>query len=82
MMNLLGFIISLVYMQAVHGRLSTYERLVNLNIVIHLIDIREGSVIKPQSIFMSDMQIGNIKGYCNASFTFSTTVFFISLLNC
>ena len=29
MMNLLGFIMSLVYMQAVHGRLSTYERLVN-----------------------------------------------------
>ena len=29
MMNLLGFIISLVYMQAVHGWLSTYERLVN-----------------------------------------------------
>ena len=28
-MNLLGFIMSLVYMQAVHGRLSTYERLVN-----------------------------------------------------
>ena len=81
MMNLLGFIMSLVYMQAVHRRLPTYERLVNLNIVIHLIDIREGSVIKPQSIFMSDMQIGNIKGYCNA-FTFSTTVFFISLLNC
>ena len=29
MMNLLGFIMSLVYMQAVHGWLSTYERLVN-----------------------------------------------------
>ena len=29
MMNLLGFIMSLVYMQAVPGRLSTYERLVN-----------------------------------------------------
>ena len=28
MMNLLGFIMSLVYMQAVHGWLSTYERLV------------------------------------------------------
>ena len=28
-MNLLGFIMSLVYMQAVPGRLSTYERLVN-----------------------------------------------------
>ena len=28
-MNLLGFIMSLVYMQAVHGWLSTYERLVN-----------------------------------------------------
>ena len=53
---------SLVYMQAVYGRLSTYEWLVNLNIVIHFIDIREGSVIKPQSIFISDMQIGNIKG--------------------
>ena len=52
-MNLLGFIMSLVYMQAVHGRLSTYERLVNLNIVIHLIDIREGPVIKPQSIINS-----------------------------
>ena len=29
MMNLLGFIMSLVYMQAVHGWLSAYERLVN-----------------------------------------------------
>ena len=29
MMNLLGFIMSLVYMQALHGRLSAYERLVN-----------------------------------------------------
>ena len=29
MMNVLGFILSLVYMQAVHGWLSTYERLVN-----------------------------------------------------
>ena len=29
MMNVLGFIMSLVYMQAVHGWLSTYERLVN-----------------------------------------------------
>ena len=29
MMNLLGFILSLVYMQAVHGWLSAYERLVN-----------------------------------------------------
>ena len=29
MMNLLGFIMSLVYMQSVHGWLSTYERLVN-----------------------------------------------------
>ena len=29
MTNLLGFIMSLVYMQAVPGRLSTYERLVN-----------------------------------------------------
>ena len=29
MMNLLGVIMSLVYMQAVHGWLSTYERLVN-----------------------------------------------------
>ena len=29
MMNLLGFIMSLVYMQAVPGRLSAYERLVN-----------------------------------------------------
>ena len=28
-MNLLGFIMSLVYMQAVHGWLSAYERLVN-----------------------------------------------------
>ena len=28
-MNVLGFILSLVYMQAVHGWLSTYERLVN-----------------------------------------------------
>ena len=28
-MNLLGFIMSLVYMQALHGRLSAYERLVN-----------------------------------------------------
>ena len=28
-MNLLGFIMSLVYMQSVHGWLSTYERLVN-----------------------------------------------------
>ena len=27
--NFLGFTMSLVYMQAVHGRLSTYERLVN-----------------------------------------------------
>ena len=32
MMNLLGFIMSLVYMQAVHGWLSTYERLVNSQI--------------------------------------------------
>ena len=29
MMNLLGFIMSLVHMQAVHGWLSAYERLVN-----------------------------------------------------
>ena len=29
MMNVLGFIMSLVYMQAVHGWLSTHERLVN-----------------------------------------------------
>ena len=29
MTNLLGFIMSLVYMQAVHGWLSAYERLVN-----------------------------------------------------
>lgn len=29
MMNLLGFIMSLVYMQALHGWLSAYERLVN-----------------------------------------------------
>ena len=29
MMILLGFIMSLVYMQAVHGWLSAYERLVN-----------------------------------------------------
>ena len=29
MMNLLGFIMSLVYMQAVHGWLSAYERLIN-----------------------------------------------------
>ena len=29
MMNLLGFIMSLVYMQAVHGWLSAYEQLVN-----------------------------------------------------
>ena len=29
MMNLLGFIMSLVYMQVVHGWLSAYERLVN-----------------------------------------------------
>ena len=29
MMNVLGFILSLVYMQAVHEWLSTYERLVN-----------------------------------------------------
>jgi site-specific DNA recombinase len=28
-MNLLGFIMSLVYMQVVHGWLSAYERLVN-----------------------------------------------------
>ena len=28
-MNLLGFIMSLVHMQAVHGWLSAYERLVN-----------------------------------------------------
>ena len=28
-MNLLGFIMSLVYMQAVHGRLSTNDRLVS-----------------------------------------------------
>ena len=28
-MNLLGFIMSLVYMQALHGWLSAYERLVN-----------------------------------------------------
>ena len=28
-MNLLGFIMSLVYMQAVHGWLPAYERLVN-----------------------------------------------------
>ena len=28
-MNLLGSIMGLVYMQSVHGRLSTYERLVN-----------------------------------------------------
>ena len=31
-MNLLGFIMSLVYMQAVHGWLSAYERLVNSQI--------------------------------------------------
>ena len=29
MMNLLGFIMSLVYMQAVHGWLSANERLIN-----------------------------------------------------
>ena len=37
MMNLLGFIMSLVYMQAVHGRLSTYERLVNSQFFPYLI---------------------------------------------
>ena len=37
MMNLLGFIMSLVYMQAVHGRLSTYERLVNSRFFPYLI---------------------------------------------
>ena len=31
-MNLLGFIMSLVYMQVVHGWLSAYERLVNSQI--------------------------------------------------
>ena len=36
-MNLLGFIMSLVYMQAVHGRLSTYERLVNSQFFPYLI---------------------------------------------
>ena len=29
-MNLLGFIMSLVYMQVVHGWLSAYERLVKI----------------------------------------------------
>ena len=37
MMNLLGFIMSLVYMQAVHGWLSTYERLVNSRFFPYLI---------------------------------------------
>ncbi len=36
MMNLLGFIMSLVYMQALHGRVSTYERLVNSRFLPYL----------------------------------------------
>ena len=33
-------------------------------LVIHLTDIREGPVIKPQNIFMPDMQIRNIVIHC------------------
>lgn len=44
-MNLLGFIMSLVYMQAVHGWLSAYERLVNSQFM--LADGRENFIKHP-----------------------------------
>ena len=54
MMNLLGFIMSLVYMQSVHGRLSTYERLVNTlvdKIVVHEKEVVDGKIIMRVDIF-------------------------------